>query len=119
MRPYLDGSDQSFWLTFEDGDAIGVVFVEPERMTAGTWNQLLVAVHPDRQGQGVGAQLLTAVERRVAQDLGGHLLLVETSADPAFDGTRRFYERLRYQRLAAIDDFYRPGEGKVIYGKRL
>jgi GNAT superfamily N-acetyltransferase len=118
MEPYITSSDESFWLTFDDGRPEAIMFVEPERMTQGTWNQLLVAVQPERQGQGIGAALMAAVERRVAHEFRGHLLLVETSDLPEFDRTRAFYERLGYGEVARIADFYRRGEGKVIYAKR-
>lgn len=117
---YLAGTDGSFWLTFADaGGCQAVMFVEQERMTQGTYNQLLVAVRPARQGQGIGARLMREVERRIRDDLGGHLVLVETSALDDFARTRRFYEGLGYRRVAEIDDFYQKGEGKVIYVKAL
>lgn len=118
-EPFLSGTDESFWLTWVDGDPQAVIFVEPERMTLGTYNQLLVAVRPSRQGQGIGAVLMAEVERRVRDDLGGHLVLVETSGLDEFARTRRFYERLDYRRVAEIADFYQRGESKIIYSKRL
>ena len=44
---------------------------------------------------------------------------VETSQRPQYDGTRTFYKRLGYRTEAVIQDFYAPGEGKVIFCKVL
>lgn len=49
----------------------------------------------------------------------GRLLLVETSALPAFEGTRAFYRRLGYEEEARIRGFYAAGEDKVVYRKAL
>jgi GNAT superfamily N-acetyltransferase len=47
-----------FWFTDDDNGAIGVAYVAPERMTEGTWNLYLIAIHPDHQRQGRGKALL-------------------------------------------------------------
>jgi GNAT superfamily N-acetyltransferase len=48
---------QDLWLTDDDDGLVGIAYVAPERMTEGTWNLYLLAVHPDRQRQGRGAAL--------------------------------------------------------------
>ena len=55
---YLSGeASNDFWLTIDDGGPVAVAYFVPERMTQGTWNLLLIAVHPDRQAQGLGAKI--------------------------------------------------------------
>jgi RimJ/RimL family protein N-acetyltransferase len=44
---------------------------------------------------------------------------VETSGLPEFEATRRFYERNGYVREARIRDFYRKGEDKIVFWKRV
>jgi ribosomal protein S18 acetylase RimI-like enzyme len=117
--PALAGAEEAgFWLVDAPGDPLALAFCAPERMTQGTWNLLLIAVHPDRQGQGRGTALLRAVEGRLAQE-GHHLLLVETSGLPEFAGSRAFYLARGFAEEARIRDFYRPGEDKVVYRKLL
>ena len=94
------------------------VYYAPERMTDGTWNLYLLAVHPDRQGRGRGASLVRYVE----QDLrtrGARLLIIETSGLPGFARQREFYTGLGYQEEARIREFYSHGDDKVIYWKAL
>ncbi|WP_029417935.1 GNAT family N-acetyltransferase [Brevundimonas bacteroides] len=117
--PFLTESGSADrWLTLDDGEPIGVAYFAPERMTAGTWNLLLIAIRSDRQGQGLGARLIDAVEQALASD-GQRVLLVETSGLPEFERTRAFYDGRHYRREAVIHDFYQAGEDKVVFWKRL
>lgn len=119
VAPFLDGADTGeAWLTYDDGAPVAVAYHAPERMTSGTRNLLLIAVHPDRQGLGVGAALMAHVEAGLAAS-HERILLVETSGLPAFDATRRFYAKLGYEEEARIRDFYQAGEDKVIFRKAL
>ena len=120
IAPYLadDGSAGEFWLTDDDGGPVGVAYCAPERMTNGTWNLLMIAVHPDKQRQGRGAALIDAVERQVAAR-DGRVVLIETSGLGSFEGQRALYRRLGYAEEARIRDFYEPGNDKVVFWKAL
>ena len=116
LDSYLSGGPGfERWLIDDpDAGAIGVAYYAPERMTDGTWNLYLLAVHPDWQGQGRGASLV----RHVEQDLrarGVRLLLIETSGVPEFTHQRAFYTNLGYRQEARIRDFFGPGDEKGIY----
>jgi ribosomal protein S18 acetylase RimI-like enzyme len=86
--------------------------------TVSSWDLYWIAVHPDFQGQGVGTLLIRESERRVAA-LGGTRLYVETSSKAAYVSTRGFYESRRYRTEAVLEDFYAPGDGKVVFVKVL
>jgi ribosomal protein S18 acetylase RimI-like enzyme len=119
IDPYLSGqASDEFWLTDDDGGPIAVAYYVPERLTEGTWNLLLIAVHPDYQGQGRGAALLRHVEHALTVR-GERLLLVETSGLPSFAGTRAFYHRCGYHEEARIRDYYQAGEDKIVFRKAL
>ncbi len=116
---YLDnGSSRDLWLTVDEAGPVAVAYCAPERMTQGTWNLLLIAVHPARQGQGLGARLTGHIESALAAS-GERVLLVETSGLPEFERTRSFYRRLGYTEEARIRDFYQAGEDKIIFHKAL
>jgi len=51
------------------------------------------------------------------QEMGGKLLVVETSSQPKYEPTRKFYLRHHYEESAHIKDYYAPGDGLVIYTK--
>lgn len=106
------------WIVDVEDGLVGVAYYAPERMTEGTWNLYLIAVHPDHQGQGRGTTLLRYVEQALATQ-GERLLLVETSGLESFERTRAFYRRCGYEQEARIRDFYMAGEDKIVYRKAL
>ncbi len=119
MADYFDNSESNnFWLTDNDAGPVGVAYYAPERLTEGTWNLYLIAIHPDRQEQGRGAALLRYVEDQLRQR-GERLLLVETSGVPEFEYQRAFYRKCGYTEEARIRDFYQVGDDKVIFRKAL
>lgn len=112
---------REFWLVYDDGVevvAVAVAYTAPERMTAGTWNALLLAAHPDRHGQGIGSALMARVEALLAAR-GERVLLVETSGAADFERTHRFYEHIGFEREALIREYYDAGDDKVVFRKAL
>jgi ribosomal protein S18 acetylase RimI-like enzyme len=85
--------------------------------TDATFDLYWIVVAPEAQNLGIGKQLMALVEADVRREQGRWLLL-ETSSTPEYLPTRRFYERLGYHVLEEIEDFYRPGDGRVTFGKR-
>jgi ribosomal protein S18 acetylase RimI-like enzyme len=69
-----------------------------------------------QRGRGLGRIVLDEVERRIAA-LGGGQIHVETSSRAQYDPTRAFYERCGYFEAARFPDFYKAGDGKVVYVK--
>jgi ribosomal protein S18 acetylase RimI-like enzyme len=106
------------WLTDDEDGAIGVAYYAPERLTEGTWNLYMLAVHPERQREGRGTAIVQHVERELAAR-GARLLLIETSGTGSFERTRAFYRALGYDEEARIRDFYQAGDDKVVFRKAL
>jgi len=114
----VDDTSQEYWLTYETEKPIAVAYFAPERMTSGTWNLYLIAVHADHQGCGIGAQLMDHVENFL-RSKGERLIVVETSDLKEYALTRKFYEGINYIQEAHIREFYDEGEGKVVFWKKL
>ncbi|MEM7746717.1 MAG: GNAT family N-acetyltransferase [Pseudomonadota bacterium] len=111
-------SETERWMVLDVKGPIGVVYFAPERMTEGTWNLYLIAIHADRQGKGEGSKLIAHVEKTLA-DEGQRVLLVETSGNPNFEQTRKFYRNNNYTEEARIREFYNTGEDKIVFWKKL
>ena len=118
--PYFNGeAPDEFWLTaYKNEQPVALAYYAPERMTQGTWNLLLIAVHPNQQRQGVGAALMHYVEA-VLEARGERILLVETSGLPAFAATRAFYHSIGYVEEARIREYYQVGDDKIVFRKAL
>jgi ribosomal protein S18 acetylase RimI-like enzyme len=118
-RYFSDESEgQDLWFTDDDNGIVGVAYVAPERMTEGTWNLYLIAIHPDCQRQGRGAALLSHIEQMLAKR-GERLLLVETSGLEDFEYVRAFYRKSGFEEEARIREFYKAGDDKIIFRKVL
>jgi ribosomal protein S18 acetylase RimI-like enzyme len=120
LAQYFDdnGNSRELWITDDDNGPIGVAYVAPERMTEGTWNLYLIAIHPDCQRQGRGKALLKHVEQMLA-NRGERVLLVETSGTEDFEYVRTFYSKSGFTEEARIRNFYAAGVDKIVYLKLL
>ena len=101
-----------------DGAAVGYIYYAETEYADRVWFVWWVAVDKGAQGRGVGRELLGYAEAD-ARRRGGRLMLIETSGQPGYEPTRRFYERNGYDREAVLRDFYRDGDDKVVFRKRL
>ncbi len=113
-----ENQTQDIWLTDYDNEPVGMAYIAPERMTEGTWNLYLIAVHPDRQKQGRGKALLSYVEQMLTKR-GERILLVETSGTDDFEYVRAFYRQNGYEEEARIREFYTAGVDKIVFRKAL
>jgi D-alanine-D-alanine ligase len=118
-----------FFLFAEDesGRVAGYACFGPIACTAGGFDLYWIAVHRDWQARGLGRQLVSEVERRIAAGVPsasrpgelvrGTLIYAETSSQPRYAPTRRFYATCGYQQEATFRDFYAPGDDKVVFVK--
>lgn len=119
LQGYFANTEDCLWLTGIGRQPTFVAYIAPERMTTGTWNMYLIAVHDTLRGQGIGKQVMEYVEKKLVKEKSARILLVETSDLPEFERTRNFYDQCNYTREATIREFYQKGEGKVIFWKKL
>jgi len=110
--------DYHFVIAVLDGCVVGYSCFGPVPLTDGVWDLYWIAVDPAVQGHGVGGSLQAATERHI-RSAGGRLVLAETSSLPSYESARTFYLHKGYQLLERIADFYRPGDDRLTFGKRL
>ena len=96
----------------------GFAYYAPDEMTDRTWHLWWIAVRKGEQARGLGSILLGHVETDIRHQ-NGRLLLIETSALPHYELTRRFYRKHGYEQHAVLKDFYADGDDMVIFRKRL
>lgn len=87
-------------------------------LTRSSWDLYWIAVHPSSQGHGLGRRLLTMSEEAIAAAAGA-TVYVDTSSRPQYAPTRAFYLGCGYRVAAELADFYAPGDGKVVFEKRI
>jgi ribosomal protein S18 acetylase RimI-like enzyme len=121
---WLELGEESEYLTYvldspEDGAGVlGYVCFGPTPLTEATYDLYWIAVDKSKHRGGVGKRLLNFTEEEIVRR-GGRMLLVETSSQEAYGGAIQFYERTGYELVGRIKDYYRAGDDKLIFAKRL
>lgn len=117
---FLDRPDQKDYdvVVVEDeaGAPAGYMTWGPTPLAEDAYDLYWMAVAPSQQGKGRGKELVRWLEAEVGRR-NGRVIIIETSSQPKYHGTRRFYIDLGYQEVARIRDFYRAGDDRVIYAK--
>lgn len=110
---------KDIWFTaVENNKPLSIGFCAPEKLTEGTYNLYAIGVKHNNQGKGIGSKMMSYIEKHLMEK-GQRLLIVETSGSNDFRMTRKFYENLNYAKEAVIRDFWKKGDDKVIYWKKL
>lgn len=105
-------------VAIQDDQIVGFVYYAPVAMTDNTWELWWIAVEKTSQGRGLGQAMLREVEADL-RVRGARLLLIDTSSLPNYLPTRQFYLKSGYTQIAQITDFYRDGDDKVLFWKKL
>jgi ribosomal protein S18 acetylase RimI-like enzyme len=77
-----------------------------------------ISVRKEAQRAKLAARLLKASEDEV-QNMGGVMMIAETSTRPDYAPANEFYRAQGYTLLADIPDWHADGDGLAIFGKRL
>lgn len=121
----LEGSPD-YWVRVADlGETVdgapriaGYICYGPTPMTASTFDLYWIVVHQGARGRGIAKRLVREMERSLLER-GATGVRVETSELEGYGSARALYESLGYPIAAALPDFYRVGDGLIIYYKRL
>ena len=122
---WLELGEHSGYLTYvleaRDNDVsevLGYVTFGPTPLTESTFDLYWIAVDKLKHRGGVGKRLLKFSEEEIVRR-GGKMLLIETSSQETYGGTIQFYERTGYELVGKIPEYYKPGDDKLIFAKRL
>lgn len=113
-----DASGYLFVLAEQQSEVIGFACFGPIPATESSFDLYWIVVSKEKRRAGVGQQILAEVERRVSA-LAGQRLFVDTAGRPKYLPTQMFYLRSGYEQVAFLEGFYAPGDGKIIFAKRL
>ena len=111
-------SGYHFIVADDDGEIAGFTCFGFIDWTESAYDLYWIAVDPRKQGIGLGKQLLARTDAAI-KSAGGSRYYAETSSTDKYEPTRQFYLRYGMTEVARIADFYRPGDGKVIYERVL
>ncbi len=112
-----ENSGYEIYSAVDDYDnAIGYICFGKRPLTLATFDIYWIAVDPNSQGNGIGKNLMKFAEQKIKQ-MGGNLILVETSSQEKYQKTRAFYKSCGYAEIARIKNFYKPNDDLIIFAK--
>jgi len=120
---YLNNENQKDYIiyVYSDDDSrriAGYICYGRRPLTEGTYDLYWIAVDPNIHGKGIGSRLVKYMEEDIV-NLGGEMILIETSGKAEYDGERGFYQKNGYDVQTVIKDFYKKGDDLFIYCKYL
>ncbi|MEI7662520.1 MAG: GNAT family N-acetyltransferase [Bacteroidota bacterium] len=113
-----DQSDYHFVFAELEGKTVSYTCFGSIAGTEGSFDLYWIVTHNDYRGQGIG-NLIIEETHRIIREMGGRIVVAETSSLEKYTPTRHFYNRIGYTQEAQINDFYKEGDGKVFFVKRL
>ena len=111
-------SGYEFELAFRGDALIGYACYGPIPGSETSWDLYWIAVAPGLQGSGLGSAILGRVEVAIRR-ARGQALYADTSSSHAYAATRAFYAARGFELAAEFPDFYRKGDGKTVFVKRI
>ncbi|MEW6359881.1 MAG: N-acetyltransferase [Planctomycetota bacterium] len=102
-----------------EGPAVrGFVAYGPAPLTDGTTDISWLAVDPNCQGEGIGAALVEHVCDEARQS-GARQVLVETSSTGRYEGARLAYDRMGFEEVSRVPNYYHDGDDRIILVRKL
>jgi len=110
-------SDYHFLFAESGGNPVAYTCFGPIAGTEGSFDLYWIVTHNDYRGKGIGRIILEKTHDLVKSS-GARLIIAETSTIEKYTPTRHFYIQMGYTLEAKIDDFYKKGDGKVMFVRR-
>jgi GNAT superfamily N-acetyltransferase len=112
------GGGYEFVVAESGGGALGYACWGQNPMSDGVHDLYWICVDRARQKSGLGRALLAHVEQAVRESRGRELM-IETGGKDSYLPTRSFYLACGYREVARLKDFYRVGDDKLWFAKKL
>ena len=114
------GRQSGYYFVFaeHDNEVVGYTCFGPIPGTIVSYDLYWIAVRNQYRGQGIGSLLIRRSEEMITA-LGGRRIYVETSSRSLYVPTHAFYDAQGYRQEALLEDYYAPGDSKLIYVKVL
>ncbi len=116
---FNNANTEDIWFTCLDNNKpVAIGYCVPEKFTEGTYNLLAIGVSKDFQRKRIASAMIKYIEE-LLKHKEGRILIVETSSNDAQIGARNLYPKIGYTQVGVIKEFWKEGEDKVIFWKKL
>jgi ribosomal protein S18 acetylase RimI-like enzyme len=117
----IHGTESGYYFLFaenSEGRLVGYTCYGHVTGTQSSFDLYWIVVDSDFQGHGIG-KILDGMTVKLVSEMGGTRLYAETSSRDQYEPTRIFYRKTGYSETAYLEDFYAPGDGKIIFVKKV
>jgi ribosomal protein S18 acetylase RimI-like enzyme len=115
----LDGTETYQFLFAERGDRLlGYTCFDRIPLSAVSFDLYWIAVDPAERGGGLALDLMRRTAALVKAQ-GGVQIFAETSSREPYAPARAFYRKAGFAEAARFDDFYAPGDAKLVFVLKL
>ncbi|MEO8757814.1 MAG: GNAT family N-acetyltransferase [Devosia sp.] len=115
----LDGSETYRWLIAEaDGQLAGYTCFDRVPLSKTSFDLYWIAVLPTHRGTGLGRELITRTAKFIRAKIGAQIF-AETSSREPYAAARGFYVKAGFEQVARFEDFYEPGDDKIVFRLKL
>lgn len=111
----IDTNSRYWYYKTENGEVIGAGAAEELEDTKGGYFLGWFAIHKAYRKQGLGRKIVEQVEQ-YARSQGARFITIDTGED---NEAQIFYEKIGYQRVGLIPEYFEDLVAKVIYYKKL
>lgn len=116
---FKDGDDYTLVCALDNAENLtGYICFGSIPMTDTSYDLYWIAVDPIYEKKGIGSELITYAEAMIAQQ-GGRQIFIETSSTQPYEKARSFYRKHGYEIVSILEDFYRIGDDKLTYVKKI
>jgi ribosomal protein S18 acetylase RimI-like enzyme len=114
----VQGEKSGYFFLFAErvGRIAGYTCYGPIPGSLHSYDLYWIAVQDGLRHAGIGKELLARSEALIRQR-GGKRIYIETSSRPQYTTTLAFYRHFGYREAAFLEDFYAPGDGKIVLVK--
>lgn len=115
----LDGTETYRWLLCNLGEQLaGYTCFDRIELTQSSFDLYWIAVLPELGRKGLGLDLMARTAKFIRTKRGTQIF-AETSSRKPYEKARRFYVKAGFEEVARFEDFYEPGDAKVIFRLKL
>ncbi|MBK7132288.1 MAG: GNAT family N-acetyltransferase [Bacteroidales bacterium] len=114
------GESTGYFFVFAEADGVTVAYscFGPILMSDTSFDLYWICTNNAYRGKGIGKKLMEQTEIH-AREMGCKILIAETSGLPHYEPTRAFYIKTNFDLEAKLKDFYKMGDDKLFYTKRI
>ena len=111
----VDGTETyRFLLAERGGEMLGYTCFDRIPLSKVSFDLYWIAVAPSERGTGLAAELMSRTAAFIKSKRGTQVY-AETSSKENYAPARAFYLKSGFRQAARFEDFYEPGDSKIIY----